>query len=144
MLAIAEGLLEEVMLQPFTWCDPNDAAAATATGYACTTVQNTVAGKAGESRGSTTAPLDNVFDYNGCGPGVAGCNLASPIPSITSTYAAPAGYTATIAVTPEALNGVGDATATSASLRVAVTVTLGADSIVLESYRTRHSPNFTP
>jgi MSHA pilin protein MshD len=143
MLAIAEGLLEEVVLQPFTWCDPDeDAAAATATGYACTKVQNTATGKVGEIRGSNTTPLDNVFDYNGCGPGVAACDLASPIPSLGGTLFAPAGYSATISVTPEALNGVGDTTATSASLRIAVTVTHGADSIVLEGYRTRFAPNF--
>ena len=30
MLAIAEGLMDEVAAMPFTWCDPDDPAAATA------------------------------------------------------------------------------------------------------------------
>lgn len=148
MLAIAEGLLEEVQLQPFTWCDPTDANAATATSTAgcATIVENLgVPGlEAAQTRTSATTPFNNVNDYNGCGSGVAACDLASPIPSISGTFTSPAGYSATIAVTPEAINGVGDATATSASLRIAVTVTYGADSITLDSYRTRHSPNMLP
>lgn len=148
MLAIAEGLLEEVQLQPFTWCDPTDANAATATSTAgcATIVENLgVPGlEAAQTRTSATTPFNNVNDYNGCGPGVAACDLASPIPSISGTFTSPAGYSATIAVTPEALNGVGDATAASASLRITVTVTYGADSITLDGYRTRHSPNLLP
>src|SRR5512145_118066 len=39
-LAIAESLLEEVELMPFTFCDPDDASAVTATSTAeCTTVE---------------------------------------------------------------------------------------------------------
>mgnify|MGYP001565586708 CR=1 FL=1 len=134
MLAIAEALLEEVQLQPFTWCDPDDPAAAAATGYgSCATPQNTIASKSGETRGSNTAPFDNVFDYNG-----------ETITSAISGGAMPAVYSATIAVTPEALNGVGDATTTSASLRIAVTVNHGGDSIVLEGYRARYAPKLLP
>lgn len=150
MLAIAEAMLEEVMLQPFTWCDPDDPQAATATSNAvdasgCTsagTVEN-IGPEMGETRAATPF-FDNVNDYNGCGPGVAACNLASPIPNISGTFTSPVGYSATIAVTPEAINGVGGATAASASLRITITVTYGADSITLEGYRTRHSPNLLP
>lgn len=36
-LAVAQSLLEEIELQPFTWCDPNDPSAVSATSYAgCT------------------------------------------------------------------------------------------------------------
>lgn len=143
MLSIAEGLLEEVMLQPFTWCDPDDPAAATAINAAACATPEAMGPEAGETR-TGVIPFDNVNDYNGCGPGVAACNLASPIPSVSGTSLAPAGYSATIFVTPEALNGVGNATPASASLRVAVTVSFGAESVVLEGYRTRHSPNFLP
>jgi len=139
MLAIAEGLLEEVQLQPFTWCDPylDNASAATATSYVgCATAENNLAPEAGESR-TVTPTFNNVNDYNGLA-------LASPIPSLTGTFAAPAGYSATIAVAREALNGVGDATATSAALRISVTVTHGAETVVLEGYRTRYAPNFLP
>ena len=148
MLAIAEALLEEVQAQPFTWCDPTDANAATATSTAgcATIIENPgVAGlEAGQTRTSAATPFNNVNDYDGCGPGVAACNLASPIPSISGSFMSPAGYSATIAVTAGALNGVGDATAASASLRISVTVTGGSESVTLEGYRTRHSPNFLP
>jgi MSHA pilin protein MshD len=136
MLAIAEGLLEEVMLQPFTWCDPNDPAAATANSAAACATPEAIGPEAGETR-TGVIPFDNVNDY-------AGLALPSPIPSVTGTSLAPTGYSATIAVVPEALNGVGNATPTSASLRIAVTVSFGPERVVLEGYRTRYSPNFLP
>ncbi|MBI5921060.1 MAG: prepilin-type N-terminal cleavage/methylation domain-containing protein [Betaproteobacteria bacterium] len=146
MLSIAEALLEEVQLQPFTWCDPNDANALTATSAAgCATMAENPGVPGAESaqtRTSVATPFNNVNDYNGCGPSVAACNLASPIPSISGIYTSPAGYSATISVTSEALNGVGDATASSASLRIKVTVSHGSDSIIMEGYRTRYAPNF--
>jgi MSHA pilin protein MshD len=132
-LAVAESILEEVMAQPFTWCDPDDANAATATGYAgCTTVQNTAAGKAGESRGSATTPLDNVFDYNG----------AAISTNIAGGGSAP--YTANVTVAPAALNGVGDASATSAALLITVAVSAGGETIQLQGYRARYVPNLLP
>ncbi|MDK9703317.1 MAG: type II secretion system GspH family protein [Sulfuritalea sp.] len=143
MLAIAEALLEEVQLQSFTWCDPDDPNAATASsaagctaGYLEASGPETIAAVV-ETRGSATTPFDNVNDF-------AGLSLAGPIASSTGSFSAPAGYSASIAVTPEALNGVGDATPASASLRISVTVTNGGESIVLEGYRTRHSPNHLP
>lgn len=136
MLAIAEGLLEEVMLQPFTWCDPDDPVAATAINAAACATPDAMGPEAGETRAGGT-PFDNVNDY-------AGLALPSPIPSVTGGSLAPAGYSATIAVTPEALNGVGNATPASDSLRIAVTVSFGGESIVLEVYRTRYAPNFLP
>src|SRR5438132_1116996 len=77
-LAIAEALLEEVQLQPFTYCDPDDPQAATALSTAvgatgCTvaaSVENCCAPEATapygpETRTSATTPFDNVNDYNG-------------------------------------------------------------------------------
>ena len=95
-------------------------------------MQNTAAGKAGESRGSSTFPLDNVFDYNGA---VINTNAAG-------TGNAP--YSANVTVTPAALNGVGDTSATSAALLITVAVTAGSETIQLQGYRTRHSPNLLP
>ena len=119
-LAIAESLLEEVLLQPFTWCDPDDANAATATSTA------DCAGGAlpAEARGT----FDNVSDYNGL---------------TTTTNIAGGGaalYTATVAVDAEALNGIAAADA----LRITVTVTAGNETIQMQGYRTRHSPNMLP
>lgn len=134
MLAIAEALLEEVQLQPFTWCDPDDPAAATATSAAGCAMPEAIGPEPDETRGGAVTPFDNVNDYNG---------LAGITTSITGT-AMPSGYSAAIAVIPEALNGVGDATAASAALRITVTVSHGSDSITLDGYRTRHSPNSLP
>lgn len=136
MLAIAEGLLEEVMLRPFTWCDTDDPLAATAINAAACATPEATGPEPGETRVGGT-PFDNVNDY-------AGLALPSPIPSVTGTSQAPAGYSATIAVIPEALNGVGNATPASATLRIAVTVTFGTESILLEGYRARYAPNFLP
>lgn len=139
MLAIAEAVLEEVQLQPFTWCDPDDPLAATAassagctggTGGANDESKLPLGPEAGETRASTTAPFDNVSDYNG---------LAGITTSITGT-AMPAGYSAAITVAQDALNGI----AAADSLRITVTVSHGSDSIALEGYRTRHSPNSLP
>lgn len=144
MLAIAEAVLEEVMLQPFTWCDPDDRSAATATSATLdATATNplqcwdavevlgteTVSGNT-DARLSPTSPLDNVSDYNGLSgitKGLTGADF-------------PAGYTASVAVAQSALNGI----AAAESLLITVTVTHGTDSIALEGYRTRHSPNMLP
>jgi len=127
-LTIAEALLEEVMLQPFTWCDPDDANAATATGYAsCTVAENNLAAEAGEARASAT-PFDNVNDYNG----------VSTITNIagggTATFAA------NVTVAQGSLNGI----AADASLLITVSVTAGDETIELQGYRTRYSPNTLP
>ena len=137
MLAIAEAVLEEVQLQPFTLCDPDDPLAATATsatplpppGVSCNTPE-AIGPEAGETRGSATTPFDNVNDYNG---------LAGITTSITGG-AMPSGYSAAVSVAQNALNGI----AATDSLRITVTVTHGADSLALEGYRTRHSPNLLP
>src|SRR5574343_248788 len=68
-VAIAESLLNEVLHQPFTWCDPEDANASTAQSYAgcASNPQNTMgATPAGEARnGGVGAVFDNVRDYHG-------------------------------------------------------------------------------
>src|SRR5256885_12458231 len=77
-LAIAEALLEEVQLQPFTYCDPEDSQAATAdsatvgaTGCtAAASVESAMAAETTapygpETRTDATTPFDNVNDYNG-------------------------------------------------------------------------------
>lgn len=130
-LAVAEAILEEVMLQPFTWCDPDDPQAATATGNAvgatgCTSAA-TVEGmgpEAGEARGS----FDNVNDYHGLDTAA----------NIADGGAAP--FAAAVAVQQNSLNGV----AADASLLVTVTVVAGPETIQLQGYRLRHSPNFGP
>lgn len=134
-LAVAEAILEEVMLQPFTWCDPDDPQAVTATSNAvgatgCTSAATVEAlgAEGGETRGGSPLSFDNVSDYDGL----------STTANIAGGGAAP--YTATVAVIGEALNGI----AAADSLRVSVTVVAGNETIVVQGYRTRHSPNSLP
>ena len=134
MLAIAESLMTEVQLQAFTWCDPDDPAAPTATAAAdCATAETsgpeTMAGVT-ESRGSPTAPFDNVNDYHGAA-------ISSDI--VGTSF--PSGYTASISVAQAAL---GDLVASDATLLIAVTVTHGSESLTLHGYRARYAPNSTP
>ncbi len=130
-LAIAESLLQEVQLQPFTFCDPDDAAAATAASAAgCATTAEALGPETGETR--YTAPqFDNVNDYHGF--------AMSGIVDITNTpVAGLSGYSASVQVAPVALKSVpaGDA------LRITVQVSgPGNTSVTLQGYRTRHAPN---
>lgn len=148
MLAIAEGVLEEVRMQPFTWCDPDDNNAATATSAAgctggaggandqSTTAPGTAATAPGttvETRGSATTPFDNVADYKNA---VIATSIAGA--------ALPVGYSATVAITPEALGPAAASIAAGAALRISVTVSHGADSLVLDGYRARYAPNSLP
>lgn len=132
LAAIAESLLNEVMHQPFTWCDPDDTTASTALSYAdCANPQNTGTFTAGESRNGTApgTAFDNVDDYGVFGmvdiDDAAGGN-------------AMAGYTANVAVARAGTAlGLADDTA---ALSVTVTVSRGADSFALTGYRFRYAP----
>lgn len=144
MLAIAESLLEEVQNKAFTWCDARDVNAATAVSTAgCTAGDAEVLGpetiaSVAETRTSATTAFDTADDY-------AGLTLASPIPSLSGTYSAPAGYSASIAVTNDAALGPsGQRPASTEVLRIAVTVTTAGNSLTLEGYRTRYAPNTPP
>ena len=77
-IAIAESLLNEVLAQPFTYCDPQDpandpaappASTAACTGGAAASEDNgggrSVRSRPSETRFSATDPFDNVADYNG-------------------------------------------------------------------------------
>ncbi|WP_434513365.1 type II secretion system protein [Dechloromonas sp. ARDL1] len=129
MVALAEGLLNEILHQPFTWCDPDDANAATAQSYAdCTMPQNTGTHGAGEVRGT----YDNVDDYGG-NPAMQ--NVAD----VTGNYIMP-GYTATVAIARVgATLGLAD---NSAALSVTVTVAFGTENFALTGYRFRYAPRY--
>ena len=136
-LAIAESLLEEVELMPFTFCDPNDANAATATSSAigaggCATLsEDTAIGpEAGEARGSATSPFDNVSDYHGYS--------MSPIVDVAGSPVTLQGsYTASVTVTQAGLGGI--AAADALLIKVTVTPPSGSQ-VILEGYRTRYAP----
>lgn len=143
-LAIAEAYLEEALAMPFTYCDPNDANAATATSAAlgivptlCATTLEGIGPEAGETRGNATTPFDNVNDYNG---------LAGAPASIEGTAIAGLGaYQVSVAVAGENLVASTATVAAAASQRVTVTVTGPANITVrLDGYRTRYAPNALP
>ena len=129
-LAVAEALLEEVQLAAFTYCDPDDANALTATSAAgCATLPETMGPEGGDVR-----PYDNVNDYDGFSmTGITDLTGAT----ITDLGA----YSAGVSVTAAALGTV----AAGDALLVTVTVTgPGGTSVSLSGYRTRYAPNSIP
>ena len=136
MLAIAEALLEEAEFKPFTYCDPDDANAATALSSAdCT-------GGTGGANDESKLPLgpeggeardtyDNVSDYNGLS--------LSPATDIIGNSII--GYSAAISVNQQQLEA---SIPLDASLRIMVTVTHGSDSLSLTGYRLRYAPRSLP
>ncbi len=135
-LAIAESILEEVELMPFTLCDPDDANAVTATVVGdCTTAEG-IGAEAGETRYNPTTPYDNVSDYDTFGM------AAGSILDITGTNTGLNGYTlAGIAITPTTLPSV----PMGEVLQITVTVDgPNNETVVLDGYRTRYSPRSVP
>lgn len=150
-LAIAESLLEEVELMPFTYCDPDDASAVTATStLGCATTPEgmgaeTIGGVTedrygGAAPAAVNAYFDNVSDYNGF-------NMAAGAVLDINKNAAVSGYSANIAVAPVGLLGIAatDANGAPQVLQITVTVT-GPDGVPvsLDGYRTRYAPNGVP
>ncbi len=162
MLTIAEALLEEVQMKPFTFCDPIDATAATATAAVlgaggCTTLVQAF----GHTGGATRSTYNNVGNYCAevgtdslaCTPvtlGTAG-SATSRIEDITGVSGnSPPGYWATITLTPQALGpggaNIASAAGSAAALNVIlITVTVSyvnsSETVTVQGYRTRWAPN---
>lgn len=136
-LAIAESLLREVELMPFTWCDPDDAKASTAADpTGCATLVENSGPEGGESRVGPNY-FDNVNDY-------AGFTMNGIVDITNTAIAGLAGYKASVAVTNTVLDNI----AASEALQITVTVVGPGDDLVklanpirLQGWRTRHAPN---
>ena len=140
-LMIAEGLLEEVRLAGFTFCDPTDPKTAEAASAAdCSIKESFGQGTGGEPVGPR--PYDNVNDYvDQSGVAKAAFNNADgKLADINGTAMEVKGYTATVTITPVALNGIGSTADDSDVLRITVDVSYDGKKLTLEGYRTRYAP----
>lgn len=131
-LAIAESLLEEVSLMPFTWCDSEDPAVETAASAADCSTAEAAGPEAGETR--TALPsFDHVGDYHGLS--------LTGITDLTGT-AIPAlsGYGAAVTVAAADLHTLAAADGEAVRITVVVTAPDG-QAVTLVGYRSRHAPN---
>jgi MSHA pilin protein MshD len=146
-LMIAEGLLEEVELAKFTYCDPDPTS--TNADTAASTDECTVPEKFGPEAGNAR-PFDNVNDY------VSTPNVATPgafdvgglLSDATGNPMDVKGYSASLTISPASLGpssasiGSAGTLADTAVLHITVEVTYGTDQkVVLDGYRARYAPN---
>jgi MSHA pilin protein MshD len=132
-LAIAESLLDEVMLMPFTFCDGDDANVETATSSAgCAGAAEALGAEAGEGR-FAPPQFDHVNDYHGL-------SMTGIVDVTNAALAGLSGYSAGIVVSAAALGSI--SAGSGNALRITVTVnTPGGDTFSLDGYRSRHAPN---
>jgi MSHA pilin protein MshD len=149
-LAFAQSLLDEVLMMPMTYCDPQDARAALATravlgGAGCAATLDGPGPEPGESRYNAASRFDNVSDYQNLalpGPGCAGlCDIGGNL--LNGAGSPLAGCGARVTMAAQALPGVAalDADGRVQGLRVVVTLTCpGRAATVVEGVRLRHTP----
>lgn len=151
-ISIAESLLLEIEQQPFTWCDPDDANASTATSAAgcASNAQDPAPNAAGaitgpfpssESRYSNLDPFDNVADYGGFAMPGGGCaGICSPGDNTPLTGLG--AYTATVTIFRVGTAAPFTDFASDAALKISVNVTgPGNTNVTLTGYRVRYAPN---
>ena len=147
-LMIAEGLLEEVQVAKFTFCDPSSIDAESAASSAGCTVperfgQGGGGGAAQEPIGPR--PYDNVNDYVAAADAaVAAFDINGVLSDATGAPLALPGYTVRLTIRPEALGGIAPGnTAQDVGdvLRISVAVSYDGQTLELDGYRTRYAPN---
>jgi MSHA pilin protein MshD len=138
VLAAAESLLEEIELQPFTYCDPSDPSAPVATSSAgCSapsfSEDNPANWGVGETRYGPSF-FDNVADYNNFS--MSG-SLSDVLNQASSNLS---GYNASVGISQV---GASFGLANTDVLRINVTVSGSGYTVTLTGFRFRHSPNLT-
>jgi MSHA pilin protein MshD len=146
-LMIAEGVMEEVQLAKFTYCDPTAADVDTAASSAACSVPERVGqgGGAGAAREPVgQRPFDNVNDYvNAFNTPIAAFDSGGVLSDANGAPMGLAGYTVRLTIVREPLNGIaaGSAADVGDVLRISVAVSYDNDILVLDGYRTRYAPN---
>jgi MSHA pilin protein MshD len=153
-LILAEGLLEEVERASFSYCDPADPNATTATRSADCTIPEAW-GQAGSEPATSGRPYDNVNDYvAAAATATAAFDVGGKLSDANGNALNLAGYTATVTITPRALGpsgavvgvdnpSAGLSTASSAdneALLITVQVSYDGQTLTLDGYRTRYAP----
>jgi len=149
-LAIAESLLEEIELQPFTYCFPTDpvyagatlptSAAAGAGGCSAGMSEDTLASAPRVANADGVArEAQNVSDYTGF-------SMGAPIRDINgSPIVELAAYSASVAIAQVPFTGVLNTAGNADTLKIDVTVSGPSNtSITLTGYRMRYAPNALP
>jgi MSHA pilin protein MshD len=137
--AIAEALMEEIQLMPLTYCDPNDAAAPTATAPGDCATAEAIGPEAGETRGGAT-PFDNVNDFHGY-------SMAGIVDANGAAIAGLGGYGASVTVAPAALGPAASPITAAGGDALSITITVtdpAGRTYALSGYRTRYAPNSLP
>lgn len=140
-LMLAEALLEEVRLAAFTVCDPRSDNVFEAQASTECAIPEAFGN---EGPAPFLRPFDNVNDYVAAAatPAAPFNDAAGALTDVLGRPLGLDGYAATVTITPEPLGDIAaGAGADSDVLRIRVTVTFdGDDPVVLDGYRTRHSP----
>ena len=140
-LMIAEGLLEEVQLAKFTFCQPTAGNVDTAANAAA--CENGLAENWGAE--GTSRPHDNINDYvPAANKPTTAFDLNGQLSDANGNPMPVSGYAASVTITPQVLGGIGAAGANADTevLRIRVTVSYGSEQVVLDGFRTRYAPNF--
>jgi len=142
-LALASSLLEEIELQAYTICDPDDPAVYTATVIGDCATGEVLGAEGAESRYSSVARFDNVSDYNnfrmGSGEPIADADIKTVD---GTTIGALANYHVAVTIAQIDSNELGAEIPTGEALRIRVVATHVPTGIqvVLQGYRARYAP----